>query len=124
MVPCGTATFHDDEVNFIVLENGLLIVSIGRGSKELMRASIGVERTAHRIEFSKVKSENLHVTSLLRVWVEECGGGCVRNTWSRVRVARFYSNGSHLKHWDLHGFFRTLESRLSPTLEAESQSKR
>jgi hypothetical protein len=62
-------------------------------------SGFGVEKAAHGIELTEIQSENIHSTCVLWVW----GWNfvtflrCKRRTRSRVRVARFYSKGSHLK---------------------------
>ena len=43
----GAVRFHDDEVDFVLLEDRYEVVSIGGSVQELMLSSFCVENTAH-----------------------------------------------------------------------------
>jgi hypothetical protein len=62
-------------------------------------SGFGVEKAAHGIELTEIQSENSHSTCVLRVWGWNfvTFERCKRRTRSQVRVARFYSKGSHPK---------------------------
>ncbi len=72
--PAGrSAGFHDDEISFVLFEDGGEVITIGGRVKELVFASFCVEEAVHGIEFTEIESENFHVTSPLRSWrVIEC----------------------------------------------------
>ncbi|MFO0944228.1 MAG: hypothetical protein U0930_26260 [Pirellulales bacterium] len=62
------ASFHDDQIDLAFLEDSREIVPVGSRGEEFSFAGFGVEKAAHRIEFTEVKSENFHVLSGLAVW--------------------------------------------------------
>jgi hypothetical protein len=64
----GAASLHDDQIDLAFLEDSREIVSIGSRCEEFSLASFCIEKAAHRIELTEVKSENLHVLSVLEVW--------------------------------------------------------
>ena len=72
--PSGrSASFHDDEISLMLLEDGREVIAIGGGIEKLVFASFCVEEAAHGIEFTEIEGENFHVTSPLRSWrVFEC----------------------------------------------------
>jgi hypothetical protein len=89
----------DDEIDFVVLEESVEVISFGRSVQKRVLSGFGVEKAAHGIELTEIQSENFHSTCVLWVW----GWNfvtflrCKRRTRSRVRFARFYSKGSHTK---------------------------
>ena len=59
--PAGrSAGFHDDEVDFVLLEDRIQVTPLGRRIEEGMFPSFSVKKTAHGIEFAEIKSENFH----------------------------------------------------------------
>ena len=56
----GAAGFHDDQVDFVFLEDGGQVVSVGSRVEELVFSSFGVEKAALGLEFAEVQSENFH----------------------------------------------------------------
>ena len=83
----------------MVFEESVEVISFGESVEKGVLSGFGVEKAAHGIELTEIQSENFHSTCVLWVW----GWNfvtflrCKRRTRSRVRVARFYSNGSHPK---------------------------
>ncbi len=83
----------------MVLEESVEVISFGGSVQKRVLSGFGVEKAAHGIELTEIQSENFPGTCVLRVW----GWNfvtflrCKRRTRSRVRVARFYSKGSHPK---------------------------
>ena len=81
------------------LEESVEVISFGGSVQKRVLSGFGVEKAAHGIELTEIQSENFHSTCVLWVW----GWNfvtflrCKRRTRSRVRVARFYSKGSHPK---------------------------
>jgi hypothetical protein len=61
MLTClSAAGFHDDQVDFVLIEDGGQVVALGGSREELMIASFCVEDAAHGFVFSEVQSENFH----------------------------------------------------------------
>ena len=56
----GTAGFHDDQVDFVFLEDGRQVVSVGNRVEEFVFSSFGVEKAAPGLEFAEVECENFH----------------------------------------------------------------
>ena len=60
--PARRATgFHDDQVDFVLLEYRSEIISLGSSGKKLVFTSFRVEKAAHRLELAEIQSENFHV---------------------------------------------------------------
>jgi hypothetical protein len=105
----------------VVLEESVEVISFGGSVQKRVLSGFGVEKDAHGIELTEIQSENFHSTCVLWVW----GWSfvtflrCKRRTRSRVRVARFYSKGSHPKpRTYMHSFWlaepRALITRSRP----------
>jgi hypothetical protein len=94
----------------VVLEESVEVISFGRSVQKRVLSGFGVEKAAHGIELTEIQSENSHSTCVLWVW----GWNfvtflrCKRRTRSRVRVARFYSKGSHPKPRTYRDYFVNL----------------
>jgi hypothetical protein len=48
----------------VVLEESVEVISFGGSAQKRVLSGFGVEKAAHGVEFSEVKSENFHRTSL------------------------------------------------------------
>ena len=61
----GSARFHDDAVDFVVLEERVEVISFGGSVQKRVLSGFGVEKAAHGIELTEIQSENLQGMSLL-----------------------------------------------------------
>jgi len=53
-----------NEVDFVFLKEGVEVISFGGSVQKRVLTGFGVEKAAHGIELTEVKSENFHSTSL------------------------------------------------------------
>lgn len=59
--PAGrSAGLHDDEVDFVLFEDRVQVIPLGRCVQECVFPSFSVKKAAHGIEFAEIKSENFH----------------------------------------------------------------
>ena len=59
--PAGrSAGFHDDEVDFVLLEDRLQVTPLGSCIQECAFPIFSVKKTAHGIEFAEIQSENFY----------------------------------------------------------------
>lgn len=61
----GAARFHNDEIDFVFLEEGVEVISFGGSVQKRVLSGFGVEKAAHGVEFSEIQSENFQGMSLL-----------------------------------------------------------
>ncbi len=74
-------------------------------------ASNGVKEAAHGVELAEVKSENVHVKSVPRVWwVEECDKAVTSSSDHGSESPFLQQKAPTHQTSDLHGFFTRLKS--------------
>ena len=101
-----TASFHDNEVAFSLLEKSCKVVSFGSSVDELMFARSGIINATHGIELAEVKSENDHQFCSLGLGLEFCD---VSASQAQSKITG--QSRQILFKWlppqtqDLHGFF-------------------
>lgn len=61
----GAARVHNDEIDFVFLEEGVEVISFGGSVQKRVLSGFGVEKAAHGVEFSEIQSENFQGMSLL-----------------------------------------------------------
>ena len=54
----GAARFHNDEIDFVFLEEGVEVISFGGSVQKRVLSGFGVEKAAHGIELTEIQSEN------------------------------------------------------------------
>ena len=54
----GAARVHNDEIDFVFLEEGVEVISFGGSVQKRVLSGFGVEKAAHGIELTEIQSEN------------------------------------------------------------------